>query len=129
MKLLLVTLLSTLLIACVEPTSVKKSPSYSHAPPTHAPAHGYRHKHKKHDLIFDTGVGVYVVVGFIDHYFNEGQYYRYRKGIWETARSLDGLWREEAGHVLPGKLYQSKAEKSHPGKGHGKGKGNKHKGD
>jgi len=132
MKLLLIALLSTFLIACVETSTIKKSsPRYSHSPPPHAPAHGYRHKHKKQNLIFDTGVGVYVVVGLLDHYFHNDRYYRYRKGIWETTKTLEGLWRKTTEHDLPVKLYQSKAGKSHPGKGRGKGRGKdkKHRGD
>ena len=46
-------------------------------PPPHAPAHGYRHKHQHGvELVYSSELGVYVVVGFPNHYFSEGHYFR-----------------------------------------------------
>ena len=49
-----------------------------HGPPPHAPAHGYRHKAQRHgaELEFDSGLGVYVVVGVPLHYYLDGLYLR-----------------------------------------------------
>ena len=65
-------------------------------PPPHAPAHGYRHKHVSHgssvDLVFDSGLGVYVVVGWPDHYWRDDHYYRWVDGTWMVSVKLDGGW-------------------------------------
>lgn len=95
-----------------------QSPEYTRGgPPPHAPAHGYRHKHYKHDLVFDSGLGVYVVLDKLDHYFWNSHYFRYRDGEWQFATDLDGRWYRDDGSV-PRKLYQSKS-----GAGNAKGKG------
>ena len=112
-------------------------PGYSRGgPPPHAPAHGYRHKHYNHDLVFDSGLGVYVVLGRPDYYFWDNRYFRYHDGYWQFAADLDGRWYHDDGHV-PRRLYQSKGGGGGPGKGargngpgrdNGHGKGNKGRG-
>ncbi len=99
-------------------------PDYSRGgPPPHAPAHGYRHKHY-HDLMFDSGLGVYIVVGRPDYYFWDKRYYRYYDGYWQFSSKIDGRWYRDDGKV-PRKLYQSKGGpgKGDKGKGPGKDKG------
>ncbi len=74
------TLLYAVAIVCLT-TACSSSPSHSNVyvapqataggPPSHAPAHGYRNKEHKQrykgiDLVFDTGLGVYVVVDMAD---------------------------------------------------------------
>ena len=66
-------------------------------PPPWAPAHGRRHKHPKHQgddakLVFDSGLGVYLVVDLPDHYFLEGRYFRHHKGGWLVSATLEGPW-------------------------------------
>ena len=91
-----------------------------YGPPPHAPAHGYRHKHRDHTLEYDHDLGVYIVVGFVDHYFDDGLYYKYTKHGWYSSHDLNKDWHEYRGDTPPGKLY-----KKH-GKGHAYGK-DKHK--
>lgn len=118
------------LTACVGSTSVRYDsdphPQYKKGPPPHAPAHGYRHKHHKHDMIFDSGVGAYVVVGWAEHYFDNGVYFRYRDGRWQIGLSLEGGdWKDARDHEVPRGLLRSKKHKGkhskhhkeHPGKG------------
>jgi hypothetical protein len=101
-------------------------PGRGHGPPPHAPAHGYRRKH--HDahhggdleLVFDSGLGVYVVIGFPSHYWLDGTYYRDRSGSFELAASIDGPW--SASGTLPPGLAKAKG-KSPNGKGNAKGNG------
>jgi hypothetical protein len=92
-------------------------------PPPHAPAHGYRHKHHTHagsvDLVFDSGLGVYVVVGWPDHYWSDDHYYRWVDGGWLRSAHLDGGWAAcSSGRIPPG-LAKKHAKhggknKSHP---------------
>lgn len=91
-------------------------------PPAHAPAHGHRKKMHGHDISFDTGLGVYVVVGSPGLYFWDDFYWRLRDGIWVRASAFDGPWivvPDTHRHLPPGL-----ARKHGYGKGASKGKGN-----
>lgn len=62
-------------------------------PPPHAPAHGYRHKHRDGaELVYKSGIGVYVVVGHSEHYYYRDKYYRLENGSWEASLHIDGKW-------------------------------------
>ncbi|MFQ5585276.1 MAG: hypothetical protein ACE5GF_00390, partial [Thermodesulfobacteriota bacterium] len=53
------------------PVKHVKVKSKKHGPPPHAPAHGYRHKHRHGvELMFDGGLGVYIAVGLSGIYFH-----------------------------------------------------------
>ena len=111
--------------ACHEPVIIK-----SGGPPAHAPAHGYRRKHVHGmELVFDSGRGVYVVVGVSDHYYHDGHFFRLRSGIWETSPKPDGHWKVVSDKSLPmGLKVKAKVNSNSRIKGNGKGKG-KHKKD
>ena len=99
-------------------------------PPPHAPAHGHRNKQVAGvELVFDSGRGVYVVVGLSDHYYHDGYFYRLRGGLWEMSLKPDGNWKAASRKSLPMGL-QVKANGNDNGNGKGKGKGKgKHKKD
>ena len=63
-------------------------------PPPHAPAHGYRYKHqtKGVELVYDSGCGVYVVVGLPDHYYCDGHFFRIKGAHWEMSLSTRYGW-------------------------------------
>jgi hypothetical protein len=63
-------------------------------PPPHAPAHGYRAKTRQGvEVVFDKGLGVFVVVGLSRTYFWGDLYYRQGSGErWERCDRLDGAW-------------------------------------
>ena len=127
LKMLFISLLSIILIGCVDSASVRygdSRPHYKNAPPPHAPAHGYRHKHKKHDMYYDSGLSVYVVMGLHDLYFDNGIYYRYRNSGWQVSTSIGGHWQDTVSRAIPSKLYKSKMKdiKHKKSKKHGKGK-------
>jgi hypothetical protein len=79
-------------------------------PPAHAPAHGYRKKHQGRDLVFDSDLGVYVVVGLSDLWFLDGSYFRISGDHWEISAGTSGPWRVAAVRSVPGRLYA----KRHP---------------
>ena len=91
-----------------------------HGPPPHAPAHGYRHKHKTPrghvQLLFDSGLGLYVVVGWPGHYWHKDHYYREVDGAWQISVRLDQGWSSARAKHLPRGL----AKKAARGKGHKK---------
>ena len=107
---------------CHEPVVIRKS-----GPPAHAPAHGYRRKHMHvHgvELVFDTGRGVYVVVGYSDHYYHDGYFFRFREGTWETCPKPDGHWKIVSNKSLPvGLQAKVKVDSNNKGRGNGKAKG------
>ena len=90
-------------------------------PPPHAPAHGYRRKHDTHagqvELVFDSGLGVYLVVGWPGHYWQDGHYYREVDGAWQVSARLDTGWSAAPAKRLPPGL----AKKAARGKGHKRG--------
>jgi hypothetical protein len=96
-----------------------------HGPPPHAPAHGYRHRVGDVSHVYEAPLGVYLVVGYPDHYFLDGWYYRHVHGYWERCREVDGRWARAEARVVPGRLHARYASQG-PEKGRGKGKGPAH---
>ncbi|MCM2284472.1 MAG: hypothetical protein NDI81_06805 [Desulfobacula sp.] len=84
-------------------------------PPPHAPAHGYRHKHPDgHELEYDSGLGVYIVVRNPDTYFDNNLYIRmYSDGRWFVSASLDRGWRPASEDEIPYKLKKHKDKSKH----------------
>jgi hypothetical protein len=96
---------------------------YEGGPPPWAPAHGYRHKHHSPDLVFDSEIGVYVVVGHPHVYFYDDHYFRVVSSHWERCRDWEkARWKSVDVAVVPVPLAKHYAEKEH-GKGHGHGHG------
>lgn len=70
-------------------------------PPAHAPAHGYRRQHIcGYELVFDTGLGVYVAVGHTDIYYHQGHFYRCHAGVWQISLRAD-VWKPAGIDKLP----------------------------
>jgi hypothetical protein len=96
-------------------------------PPPHAPAHGHRHRHHRSgvDLVFDSGLGVYVVAG-LGHYFYGGKFYRWRNDVWQVSVNVRGPWHGAHDYEVPRRLFKSKVKAKgkykYKGKGRGKGK-------
>ena len=93
-------------------------------PPDHAPAHGYRRKHAQDDvaMVFDSGLGVYVVVDTPDCWWADSRYYRWRDGGWTIGAHISGPWVAVALDDVPTGLRSYKSQGNN-GKGKGKGKG------
>ena len=92
-------------------------------PPPHAPAHGYRHKHNDNvELVFDNNLGVYVVVGYPDHYHDGKRYYRWARGQWQMSARLDGVWLTVSTREVPTSLHGT-THKNKPKRGRGRGQG------
>ena len=90
-------------------------------PPAHAPAHGYRKKHPQGpDLVFDSGLGVYVAVGIADLYFHNDSFFRLSSGQWEISVGYEGPWSVSTIAKVPPGL-QKKGKGIGPGKGKGQG--------
>ena len=109
-------------VVCHEPTVV--TVSKDNGPPAHAPAHGYRRKHIDGvELVFDSSMGLYVVVGHSDHYYHDGYFYRLSGGLWEISLKLDGGWKFASENSLPpGLKIKAKANDNNNVRGRGKDK-------
>ncbi len=71
-------------------------------PPPHAPAHGYRYKHRDGtELVYKSNIGVYVVVGHAEHYFYRDRYYRLNNASWEVSLNINKGWSPVSGKKLP----------------------------
>lgn len=110
-------------------------PGIGHGPPAHARAHGYRRKQVcGYDLIYDSGRGVYIVVGVSDCYYHEGHFYRLCGDAWQISLHADNDWAPVAFTALPSGLRvktkasapakeKGRAEAKGYAKGQGRGKG------
>lgn len=65
---------------------------YGSYPPAR-PRHGYRYGYPGGvTLIFDSGLGLYSVLGYNDYYYNDGYFYRWDSGYWHRARRWNNRW-------------------------------------
>ena len=87
-------------------------------PPAHAQAHGYHRKHAGDvELVYDSGSGVYVVVGFPDHYYYNDQFYRLCGAEWQVSLTLDAGWVRISEDRVPPGLQKNKVAKANNGRG------------
>jgi hypothetical protein len=101
------------------------APASQGGPPAWAPAHGHRRKHGAQrsdhgdlEIVFDAALGVYVVVGHPDHYYEAGYYYRSRVERWEVAVRIQGPWQPVASADLPPGLHRKALGKRRGGGAH-----------
>lgn len=116
-KMIFLSLIIIGVAGCVDRAGVRydSDPHYTKSgPPPHAPAHGYRSKHHQHDMIYDSKIAAYIVVGWAEHYFDNDLYFRYRDGRWQMNVNLDNDrgWKHADDREVPHKLRNSKAKKS-----------------
>ena len=89
-------------------------------PPSHAPAHGYRHKHPSGaEFRFDSRLGVYIVGGQADIYFHDGWFVRIRNGVWQVSVTLDGQWKARSADWIPPGLRAKHHARSPKARGRG----------
>ncbi len=79
-------------------------------PPPHAPAHGHRHKHPTGvELVFDSQLGVYLVVGHPHYYFSSGRYLRIQDGVWQVSGHIERGWKRTPTEKVPTRLRSTHA--------------------
>lgn len=89
-----------------------RGPGVGHGPPAHAKAHGYRRKQVcGYEMVYDAGLGVYVVIGVSDCYYHQGYFYRWHGDVWQVTLRIDGDW-SAVGHdkLPPGLRRKAKAQ-------------------
>jgi hypothetical protein len=79
-------------------------------PPPHAPAHGYRHKHREGiELVYNAEIGVYLVMGHDHCYFYKDSFYRLTNGSWQVSVEIGGKWRAIPDKKVPPGLQKKYA--------------------
>lgn len=97
---------------CVYVQHQSSSSTRGGGPPPWAPAHGYRTKHPSGvDLVFDSGLGVYVVVDLPGVYFHGDRFYRQANGGWGIAGGPGGPWVAVAERDIPPGLQRQQTRK------------------
>ncbi len=86
-------------------------------------------------MVYDSGLGAYLVTGHNGLYFQGDYFYRMDDGgSWRLSLNLNGPWEPAHEHRVPAGLYkhgkgkahsQGKAKGNSQGKGKGKGQGNR----
>jgi hypothetical protein len=113
-----------MLVSCESVTVGRKPrPKRGHGPPPHAPAHGYRQEYHGVELVFDSGCGVYVVVGLPSHYYYKGHFYRFYGGQWQVSVEIGGPWNPVSEASLPPGLRGKERAKGRPKERPGRGRG------
>jgi len=104
-----------ILVSCASLTIRGTSGSKrGYGPPPHAPAHGHRYKHQGVELVYDSGRGVYIVVGLPHHYYYKGSYYRLSGDQWQMSVHIEGKWEPVSEKSLPPGLQAKKKGKGKP---------------
>jgi len=100
------------------PAPAPKLHAHRHGPPPHAPAHGSRYRHPRDgvELVFDSGLGVYVVVDWPETYWHVDHYLRWSNGTWSASGRLDLGWAVVASDQVPTGLLAKHANGSKRGK-------------
>jgi hypothetical protein len=95
-------------------------------PPDHAPAHGYRKTHglDNVELVYDSGLNMYIVEGHANIYFRDAYYYRDLEDRWEYSSRIRGPWNRMDSRKLPHglKKLHKQRERDHKKRGKMKGK-------
>lgn len=97
--------LSGLLLAACDDTRVRiSSDSHGYSGPRHHGGHITRTPHN-HRVSFDAALGMYIVLGLANTYWNNGHYYRYHGSNWQRSADYRRWSRMQHNHV-PSKLYK-----------------------
>ena len=101
---------------------------HSSGPPAHAPAHGYRYKHRDgRDMRYDAGLSAYIVLNVPETYFFNNLYLRLGSdGLWMVSASIGNYWRPARQNEVPQKLREYRTHRPEGKKKKEKSKHNKH---
>ena len=75
----------------------------NYGPPPRTANDGYQQSYGGHNVRYDSHLGVYLVVGMPDYYYQNNQYYRYdrNRNRWYHSRDLNKGWRNYDERKLP----------------------------
>ena len=100
----ILTLILLMNVSC-DSLEVYNTPGRGHGPPAHARANGYRNKQVAGvELSYDSGLGLYIVVGRENHYYHNGYFYRHQGAVWQISSEPNGGWRSVSKESLPSGL-------------------------
>ena len=98
-----VVLTSSFLVAC-DDTRIRISHDGG---PRHHASHGVTitHTPHNHQVSYDTALGMYVVLGLLNTYWNGTNYYRYHNHGWQTSADYR-RWNNVGVRYVPARLYK-----------------------
>lgn len=101
-------------VAPVQSDAGYHSHDKGYGPPSHAPAHGHRYNHQGQDVVYDSSLGVYLVVGYPNYYLYDNYYYKRDRDHWSYSRYLNRGWHDYKDNKLPPGLsrkYESRKKR------------------
>jgi len=122
---LLALLVGSLALASCAVAPAGSRPHRGYGPPPHAPAYGHRQPHSPGvELVFDSGLGVYVVVDSPGYFYYDGLFLRLEDNSWQASVTLEGPWESRSVDSIPPGLRKKghTEEGGHPGRGKGAAK-------
>ena len=79
---------------------------------SHQWKYDYHHKHNDGVvLVFDGGLGVYLVPDHPDYYFYNNRYYRFVDSVWHVSPGIKGPWVVVKKKNLPPRFLKIKVPK------------------
>ncbi len=94
-------------VAVVAPAVAPTYNGYYGPPPLYAPYHGYRYRNSDGlTIVYDSGLRLYLVLGYVGLYWWDGHYYRDHSGIWERSSRHVGPWGPVRADLLPYGLHK-----------------------
>ena len=98
-----IALSATMLVACDD---ARVRISADSGPRYHSGHGGYAtHTPHNHRVSYDSALGMYVVMGLLNTYWNGSSYYRYNNQGWQSSRD-HRRWNNVGVTYVPGKLHR-----------------------
>ena len=101
----IITLSGLFLVACDDTRVRISGGSHGYSGPSHH--HGGRHITRtphNHRVSYDSALGMYIVLGLANTYWNNGHYYRYHSNAWQRSSDYR-RWSRMQRSGIPAKLY------------------------
>jgi len=68
------------------------------------------------ELKYDSGLGLYVALGFPDVFYSDGKFYTQRQGQWQVSLRADGGWTVAATGSVPVNVNKIKLQNRSSGR-------------
>ena len=107
LRAMMAVILSSFLLTACDDTRVRissDSGGHGYSGPRHHGGHITRTPHN-HRVSFDAALGMYIVLGLANTYWNNGHYYRYHGNNWQRSSDYR-RWRRMQRNRVPARLYK-----------------------
>lgn len=101
-KISIIIALSTTLLAACDDTRIRVS---ADSGPRYHAGHGVSHTPHNHRVSYDSALGMYVVMGLLNTYWNGSNYYRYHGHGWQRSSDYR-RWNNVGITYVPSRLHK-----------------------